>query len=255
MKTVILTIVNLCLLLYRNPVNFFLFIAQFWKHTLILKIGGVKVYHDRSTLWHLVYSYPKIERLAECLPSDIDGAIIDAGANNGLFSVLAKVRFPNNRVYAIEPVYIKSIELNCEKYKIFHYYIALFCFDGMAAFYQSTKSDQIGSVYLSTILEAEKRKNIIAYFHGYTTLKTFITEGKIPKVSLLKLDVQGSELDILQSSIDLFPIIDNILIEITLNDRKAFEIIKILEKHYPYSKTINPVSFGADILFSKNEIK
>jgi FkbM family methyltransferase len=246
-------------LLRRNPENFFLFISQFlFRKTLMLKINSQKFYQnrDKSTIYHITNSFGKIEKMIGMIPADIDGAIIDGGANNGLFSFLASDRF-NSRIYAFEPSpdLTRVLEKNIENRNIQFIRKAISGKTGSLNFYVSAHSDQIGSMIKNNVEPFEKNSREIREFQvESTTLTDFIKQENIDKISVLKLDLQGSEFDALRNAEPVLMKTEYLFVELMFMESSVFELIDLVRKYFPYHQVINPVLYGADILFSKKQI-
>lgn len=213
---------------------------------------------DKSTVYHLLNSYSKIERLVQALPAQIEGVAIDGGANNGLFSLFLNQRFPETPIFAFEPsdALLPFLQKNLE---IDHVEIrkeALAEINGEISFFFSEDADQIGSIHRENVEEFEKNPSRIGVNQvAAITLDSFIQEKGIERIGVLKLDVQGAELSILKGAQKALEITDCILIEIMLLEPSSFELLDLVRKRFPYHKVINPVSYGADMLFSKEPIR
>lgn len=246
-------------LLRRDPGNFFLFISQFLNRKIIvLKINKQKFYQnrDKSTIYHITNSFGKIEKMIRMIPADIDGAIIDGGANNGLFSFLASNRFPL-QIYAFEPspILIQVLEKNIKNRNIKLIRKAISGKTGSTSLFISSHSDQIGSTIKNNVEPFEKDSGDIKEFQVESiTLDDFIKQENIDKISVLKLDLQGSEFDVLENSGDVLMKTDYLFLELTFMESSVFELIEIVKRYFPYHQVLNPVLFGADILFSKRQI-
>ena len=204
---------------------------------------------DRSTLFHIVHSYPKIERMVNALPDKINGAVIDCGANNGLFSFCMIRRYPNVKIFAVEPlnklegVLAKNIPQATVIKK------AVAGPGGQVAFYSSADSDQVGSIFPDNIApfvaQVERR------YAEKATLDELIDQYRISKVSVLKVDIQGAELLALEHGRAAMESADFLFLEVFLYDQHAIDLVRLVGEYFPYHKPINPIIYGADILFSK----
>lgn len=233
----------------------------FWntlqKKTLPIQIDNEVFFqnYDKSSFYHLVNSFPKVKRLAELIPPEPNGVIIDGGANNGLFSFHVAKRFPSTKIYAFEPypLLVPILKKNLTMSNVQLVHKALTKSDGEISLFVSDDSDQIGSTHrenvsiFGTIKDEIKVESI--------SLNSFVKQENIEKISVLKLDVQGAELDILKGASEIIPLIESLILEITLAEKSAFELIEIVRAHFPYHKVINPVGYGADILFSKQKLE
>jgi FkbM family methyltransferase len=123
-----------------------------------------------------------------------DSVFIDAGANFGFFSILSSSAIDSGKVFAFEPVpktlgYLrKNVALNKLSAKIYPQAAAL--------------SDKDGTVYVTTnkfggnhITSAGNKNSVKVKM---LKLDTFCREMKIPRVDLIKADVEGAELLLLR---------------------------------------------------------
>jgi FkbM family methyltransferase len=157
--------------------------------------------------------------------------IFDIGANTGVYSLLAKCINPSSNVFAFEPVeriYEKlnyNVKLN--DYDIITSNDAVSNKNGESIFYDH---DTIHTTTASLNKNncGENNSNIIAKKINLTTLDTFIEKNKIPRVDLIKIDVETFEVEVLegfQNKLNEFK--PTILIEV-LNENIANGITKLI---------------------------
>jgi FkbM family methyltransferase len=213
--------------------------------------------YDKSTYYHLLHSMGKLKRLVESIPDDIEGVIIDGGANHGIFSVLAAKRFPEKDIYAIEPYrkVLPFLEKNAKGKNIQIIKKALAEKDGEVAFFTSDVSDQMGSVIKENVSEFIGQDDLIREEKlPAISLDTLIKQEGISKIGVLKLDVQGSEFRILKNGDEVLAITDNLLLEVTFIEKSTLELLEKVKNIYPYYAAINSIIYGADIIFSKKPV-
>lgn len=207
---------------------------------------------DRSTLFHVVHSYPKIERMVNALPDKINGAVIDCGANNGLFSFCMAHRYPDAKIYAVEP--LNELEGVLAK-NIPHATVIKKAVAGpgdQVVFYSSADSDQVGSIFPENVAPFVDR---VTYRHAEkTTLDELTYQYRIGKISVLKVDIQGAELLALEYGRTAMEKADFLFLEVFLYDSNAVDLVRLVGEYFPYHKPINPIIYGADILFSKVKV-
>jgi FkbM family methyltransferase len=132
-----------------------------------------------------------------------DGAIIDVGANLGLFSLVARERFADRRIIAFEPAPSTFAALSGN--------IAL---NGAANVecHQLAVSDRDGTAPFA-VLENARANSSLKTTGGSpgtgieircTTLDRFATEAKIDRIALLKIDVEGFEISVLRGAERVF---------------------------------------------------
>ena len=151
--------------------------------------------------------------------------VFDIGANIGLFSLYIKEKYPNSKIYAFEPTpevfkiltanvvgYQNSIKIyqqavsNKRGLIDFHYYPE---FSVISGFYANKKRDT------EIIMSGMKVENDEKYSHMQTlitqrlsqlntcqcqatTISELIKNAEITHIDLIKIDVEGAELQVLQ---------------------------------------------------------
>lgn len=166
-----------------------------------------------------------------CKDADV---IFDAGANTGIYSLIAKSINPNAEVYAFEPVervYEKLvINNNLNKFNISCNNIALSNYEGEATLYdlpgQHVYTAFVNKNYFEGVRDA------VAVKIKATTLDKFIQLHNITKIDIIKIDVELHEVEVMEGfSNYLSQYKPTILIEI-LNDEideKIQHIVKELD--------------------------
>lgn len=148
-----------------------------------------------------------------------DKIVFDVGANEGFYTVGMKENNPNLKIVAIEPVpstfNLLKKNVNSNKLKnVILKNLALTKEKGKITFEVVPEATMIGGLDIAM----QKRswvdtKRIQKITVASTTLKDLCNKLKINQIDILKLDVEGSELDILKSSKDFLPNIRKIVIE------------------------------------------
>ena len=188
--------------------------------------------------------------------------ILDIGANVGQFHQIAKQTFPDSFIFSIEASnecepYLKQLTDN--------YYIGLLAKDTSEYNFYSRKETRIGTgnsiyreltqFYSDDQLEIIKQKGI--------KLDDLFTDDT--EFDLIKIDTQGSELDIITGGINLCKKAKGILLEVSLTQYNEGaplydEVIKFMENIKFKSVDIldesrNHGAHQQDILFIKNKLK
>jgi len=143
---------------------------------------------------------------------------IDIGANRGMLSKTVNYFYPNCNIYSFEP--IKDCFNDLKKIKIKNiksFNCALSNKRGISTFYES-KYD-----YSSSLLEmTKKHKNSFPYTADSKSyevdvyvLDDYYNQFNLNTPTILKLDVQGSELDVIRGAEKILPKIDYILCEVS----------------------------------------
>ena len=126
--------------------------------------------------------------------------VFDIGANTGVYALIAKSLQPNATVYAFEPVdrvYDKLMynnELN--NYDIKCVKKAISNFDGSAIIYDKAKPHTY-SVTVNKDISDDTSDSISVAIEAIR-LDTFIELNNIPKVDLIKIDVETHEVEVLE---------------------------------------------------------
>lgn len=157
--------------------------------------------------------------------------IFDVGANIGQSINRFRKKFKKAKIYSFEPnpkIYknLIKIQKTDSNLKVFNF--ALSNKNSLAHLYRYKESGQ-NSLY--------PKKNERNFFIKINTQKisTFIKKNKIKKIDLLKIDTQGSEIDIIEGCGDYLKKILIIEIELifddTYNKNSISKIEKILSKY------------------------
>ena len=195
--------------------------------------------------------------------------IIDIGSNKGQFVLLIEKIFPGKKIYSFEPI----IELINKQKKFFRYKrninfynIALGNANKFDRFLITNRTDS------SSFLEIENKKNFSNYYSikeerkiKINTLDKILYKKNLDNPILIKIDVQGFELEVLKGSQKLLKVTDFILLEVSKNEMykkqpKDIEIINFLKKNNfkifksnKWSKIKNTNFKQRDILFVKKK--
>jgi len=221
-----------------------------------LMYEGEKIWlnFDKSTYYHLLHSTDKLKKLVEAIPATSEGVIIDGGANHGIFSLLAARRFPEKTIYAVEPYgkVLPFLKKNVQGKNVKIIEKALAAEDGEVAFFTSEVSDQMGSVIRENVREFISERDIIREERiPAVSLSSLVKQEGISKIAALKLDVQGAEFGILQDADEVLGMTDVLLLEVTLVEKSSIDLLEKARKFFPFYKIVNPIIYGADILFAK----
>ena len=189
--------------------------------------------------------------------------LIDVGSNKGQFGLIARKFFPNIKIHSFEP---QLDELNKQKKilgnnNLSYYNIALGNNEKTSEIYITKRKDS--SSLLKPVetankkyLTKETKKIKVQKLNNISILKN------IERPSILKLDVQGFELEVLKGADQLLNIIDYIIAEVSFvkiyeNQVNANELVNFLNSKFFEVKTrcnlskIDEKSFQEDILFVK----
>ena len=191
--------------------------------------------------------------------------IVDVGSNKGQFILLIEQLFPNKIVYSFEPqteVLDKQRKLFSYKKNISFYNFALGSESSIKKFFITRRKDS------SSFLKINENKNKSKYYEinnekniQIKTLDEVLINWEIKKPILMKIDVQGYELEVLKGSENILKKIEYLLIEVSENEMYkdqplSNEIIKFLQdRDYKILKQNLPIKIHKtnfiqkDILF------
>jgi FkbM family methyltransferase len=180
--------------------------------------------------------------------------VIDVGANRGQFALISRKIFPRATIHSFEPLeepaqIFKKIFNNDPN--VFFYPYAIGCEKTTATIYVTESSMFPGAT------EKETRQVTVL------PLSQALGNTSIPHASLLKIDVQGFELVVLQGSEDILKKFSHLYIECSFielyqGQALAYQVISWLEKrNFALIGIYNP-SYGkkgqavqADFLFAR----
>ena len=171
-------------------------------------------------MFHGLYATVELERLVKDIKAP--ETIIDIGSNKGQFILLMEQIFPNKIVYSFEPI----IEM-INKQKKFYKYKKNITFHNLALgssicskeFLITSRMDS--SSFLKVVSNTNKSKNYSVIEKRdikVSTLDKIFLNEKISHPILIKMDVQGYELEVLKGANDLLKKIDYLLLEVSDNE-------------------------------------
>jgi len=157
--------------------------------------------------------------------------IVDIGANIGLFTFYAKIKFPNSKIFSVEanPDNFKILEKNINENKlrdcvrVFNNVCSSFI--GKQPFYLSTNPG-----WSSSYKKRGAENGEMIYLEPLSLSKLFQLNN-INRVDVLKIDIEGAEYDILLNDdfLDNYPI-KELFVEVDKQPR---------DERYSYSQLIN----------------
>ena len=145
-------------------------------------------FYDLETLWQIY-----CREVYAVAPSD--RVIVDAGANIGLFTCFAAMRAPQASVHAIEPFpatyerLVETVRANGFDARVTCHRVALSSSDGVSAMSAAAEASQMFHLASGT---AGSGVSVTT-----TTLAALLGSIDVPAIDLLKMDIEGSEYDVL----------------------------------------------------------
>jgi FkbM family methyltransferase len=208
----------------------------------------------------LVYAYSsveKIERVVSGLPLTELKTVIDVGANNGWFSACLGQRFPSAQYHLVEPngALHPAIERNCAERRIDYRISGLGISDKDATetmCFQEENS-QHSSLIRSAVEAFSLSPRISERVIKVVTLDEYCTQNGIAEIDFLKVDIQGAENLLLDGATEMLTKTRAALFEISFIEEHAVDVFNRLREEFPYHQVAGAVSYGADILFTREK--
>jgi len=230
-------------LIYKPPQTIYRHL--YFKGIIKVKIEdkSFKMYHfgyliENEIFWRgLTGGYEKVSISLWIELCKTSNCIMDIGANTGIYALVAKTLNANAKVYAFEPVkrVYEKLKLNCglNKYDIICEELAISSYNGRGVIYDQD-TEHIYSVTVNKNMSSPNTKVITTDIQT-VKIPTYIKEKKVPRVDLMKIDVETHEADVLAGMEEyLRQMRPTMLIEI-LNDEVGEGVERILTgKNYLY---------------------
>jgi FkbM family methyltransferase len=197
--------------------------------------------------------------------------IVDVGANRGQFALVARKVLPKARIQSFEPLaepnqIFKRIFDRDSRVTLYPFAIGR---EKTAAIIHITKDDDSSSLLPVTKMQSDlfpgaveqETRPVMVY-----PLSELIDPASIPPASLLKIDVQGYELDVLAGCENLlhkfsFLYVECSFIELYKGQALAYEIISWLAERNFFLISVHNMYYGknglaiqGDFLFSQKKI-
>jgi FkbM family methyltransferase len=207
--------------------------------TVKVNEAQIRFHNDNSTIASLIYwkglnGYESATLKVWAALSKNSKIILDVGANFGLFGILSKGLNPEATLYFFEPLNrnITRIERNLalNNFKSTVIKAAVSDSVGTAEFFDISSSENtIGSLSKSHVQMHQHHTGIKSVITNVITLDSFSESEKLKSIDLVKIDVEGFEIEVLNGfvqSIKKFrPLI---IVEIT-NEENGIEVYNIMK--------------------------
>ena len=142
--------------------------------------------------------------------------VIDVGANKGQFAVYARIHWPNAQLICFEPLpepRAKLQRVTGGQAKI--YDCALGAEPGEGSMHLATRTDSSSLLALGARQKAIFGMEASGQFQVPIKRLDACISTPLPRPALLKIDVQGFELEVLKGATDLLPHIDAVYVEVS----------------------------------------
>ena len=197
-----------------------------------------------------------------------DDIVLDVGANVGIYSVFAAGRLEHGQVFAIEPhagsfaILLKSIYFNRMQDRITPLNIALDSASGWIDFiYNDLMAGSSGS-RLITSPEINKDSHLVTEKKKAQSIDNLIESGVIPPPDIIKIDVDGNELNILRGMSVLLNSGKLRSIQVEADPSLEAQVVEylagfeytVVEKHLSASGSRHVAKYGTEIPYPYNYI-
>jgi FkbM family methyltransferase len=174
------------------------------KHT---PADGLNVYHIDSL------------ELLDLLKPLNPRVIFDVGANVGTWTLLAKTIFPTARVHAFEPLPLhadKFLRTTGRLEDVFLHTIALGSSVGQSTLKVNSFSDTSSILPLTTAGKSQWNLDTVDKLQiEITTIDHLLAVGQVLQPDVIKLDIQGFELEALKGAIECLPKVAAVITELS----------------------------------------
>ncbi|WP_050995743.1 FkbM family methyltransferase [Bradyrhizobium genomosp. III] len=166
--------------------------------------------------------------------------IVDIGANVGQFALFARERFPSAKIFSFEPLddcwdIFKRLFQSSDNVRLYPYAVA--ANDGEASLNVTTAKDS-SSILAPSATQVEVFGTAIEHTKKIEVrrLGSVLRNEDITGPALLKIDVQGFELDVLQGCEELLSLFDAVYVEASYlelycGQALVTDVIEFLRKH------------------------
>ena len=201
--------------------------------------------NELSARYHLLESIDKLRDLAAFVGPD-DRVIVDVGAHAGLFAAFALEQAPEARLLCVEPdphlapVIARNLRMH-SNWTLAQ--VAVTERAGDAEFHRAASSQE-SSLIRSMIRSTSEQVRVQT-----ETLDALCKDFET--IDVLKVDVQGAEHHVLAGAEKTIKRVRTLLIEVTLMDALAHEVLAELVAEFGPWRVVNPVYAGADLVFQR----
>jgi FkbM family methyltransferase len=230
------------------------------KQKFPLILGKYKIWLNKENSVYSLDIYMELFRerhhgkLSSFLPTN-ESVIIDLGANEGYYVLKAKEFAPKSKIIAVEPnpTAFRILKKNVEANKLKNVILmnkAVTPRNGKIKFEVVKGRSEVGATKVYEKFRKKGRlKKIIV---DSITLESLCKKYKIDKIDLLKIDVEGSEVDILKSSKNVLPKVERAIVEYHRAQRTKGRTIKLMINNNFKLLKIDDQKYYGDLYFIRN---
>lgn len=201
-----------------------------------------------SSVFNEIFKYREYRQVEDIITTT-SGTILDIGAHAGFFSLYAASLNDNTKIYALEPephnflALKENTKLNPQFNQIKLFNLALDSRTGSGLLYLSPDSHNHSLLKESNQGQTELSIKTI-------TLNDFCSKQKISRISLLKMDIEGGEHDIIKNlSPAELSLIDHLFLEVHKTGSNSCQSLEEILRPAGFSVQIFPCQFDSDLKF------
>jgi FkbM family methyltransferase len=210
------------------------------------------IINEEVALYHIVHTTAKMEKLADAVPKNSTGVMLDIGANVGLYSYFYKKRCPDAKAFLFEPDkrLVPVIEKNLQHFSNWEVLnSAVGETSGQIDFFFNPKSSQTNSTEREALLPFMKNEEIVGEKVQSLRLSDFCSQRNIQSIETLKIDIQGGEFKVLKASEDILTITKTAFVEICFLMPDTIPLVKLMDQYFKKYEPVTEIIMGADLKF------
>lgn len=184
-------------------------------------LGANVVFPDPFAMRFLIEELILARHYAVWAPRRDDPVIVDAGANIGLATLYFKRLFPASRIITVEPHPVTAgyLRRNVQGAQLAGVQVVERALTGRSG------SRRLGGTNITAAISEASEDGVVEV--DAVMLSNLV--GSEEKIDILKLDIEGGELEVLRSISDELPRIDQVLAEIHMWEGRPNPLPEILE--------------------------
>lgn len=224
----------------------------------VVKFKGQKINIDTQddvdrSVANEIFKFREYRMAEECIAKAKD-SIIDVGAHVGFFSLYCRALNPWVAIFAIEPEpgNVKRLEKNLEQNAIENVFVEQVALAGKTGKRNLILSlDSHNHRLAKYDLVGQKGLRVNAF-----SFADFCKKNKIKKISVLKMDIEGGEYEMLEGMTDHdFFLVENLVLEYHDSPEKNHKMLERLLRQRGFSVQVMPSQFDKTMgfIFARNK--